>query len=401
MIALDHAIGFGTAATLSGLIIGLLCGLIPFGWGLRSRLVRPAIIGLAACAFGGFAAGIWGGLLLLVLSTAVVISHAYVDRQDPFTSRASIDQVNFEESNLDFFIRRMAALGRSTRAATHALVRNKAGFLGFCGLLFFFLMTVFGPLFIDYDGSTHIERRRPGASSLYQGPTREFPLGLDWAGRDVLSHIVYGGKNLIVVSVEAGLLTTVVAVILGALAGLLGGVVDQILSALSNFILTVPSFPLLLVLASVLTFDNTSYLALLFAGLYWPSLMRAVRAQVFSLRERDYVQAAIALDLGLAHIILREVLPNMISYIVVNMIFSIRSAMYNVVGLVFLGMVPIQEPDWGVMIYFGRTKGAIFNSNAASMLLSPIIAIALFQLFLVLFTRSLEEIFNPRLRSGL
>ncbi len=162
-----------------------------------------------------------------------------------------------------------------------------------------------------------------------------------------------------------------------------------------------PSFPLLLVLASIINFDNLSYLALLFAALYWPTLMRAVRAQVLSLRERDYVQAAVALDLGLVHIIFREVLPNMISYIVVNMIFTIRSAMYNIVGLVFLGMVPIKEPDWGVMIYFGRSRGAIFSQDAASMLISPIIAIALFQLFLVLFTRSLEEIFNPRLRQGL
>jgi peptide/nickel transport system permease protein len=201
--------------------------------------------------------------------------------------------------------------------------------------------------------------------------------------------------------VEAGIFTTIIAVLLGSLAGLLGGFVDQVLSAISNFILTIPSFPLLLVLAAVIDFNNTFYLALLFAGLYWPTLMRAVRAQVFSLRERDYVQAAIALDLGVPHIIFREVLPNMISYVVVNMIFSIRGAMYTLVGLVFLGMVPIDEPDWSVMIYLGRTKGAVFNPKASSMLLSPIIAIALFQLSLVLFTRSLEEIFNPRLRQGL
>ncbi len=116
---------------------------------------------------------------MAVLSTAVLISYMYVDRQDPFTSRASIDEVNFEESNLDFFIRQMAALGRSTRAASHALVRNKAGFIGFLGLLFFFLMTVFGPLFIEYDGSTHMERRRPGAASLYAGPSQRISA---WAG---------------------------------------------------------------------------------------------------------------------------------------------------------------------------------------------------------------------------
>ena len=395
-------LGFSAAATWTGVLIGLLCSVSPVVIALQHRLYRAAVMSLVVCVIGGFSAGIWGGALMWLLMSAVVISYAYVDREDPFTSRASIDEVDFSESNWDFFLRKMAALGRTVRASSRALVRNKAGFLGFLGLVFFFVMIVFGPLFIEYDGQPHYyDRLKPGAQTLFQGPSKEFPLGLDWQGRDVLSHIVYGGTNLIRTSVEAGLMTTIIAVVFGAMAGLLGGVVDQLLSALSNFILTIPTFPLLVVLAGIITFDNHTYLALLFAALYWPTLMRAVRAQVFSLRERDYVQAAIALDLGLPHLIFREVLPNMISYIVVNMIFTIRGAMYALVGLVFLGMVPVKEPDWAVMIYIGRTRQVIFNARAASMLLSPIIAIALFQLSLVLFTRSLEEIFNPRLRRGL
>ena len=164
---------------------------------------------------------------------------------------------------------------------------------------------------------------------------------------------------------------------------------------LANFILTIPQFPLLVVLAGLISFQDRFYLALLLAVLDWPSLMRAVRAQVLSLRERDYVEAAVVLDLGLPHIMLREVLPQMISYISINMIFSIQGAMYAIVGLVFLGMVPFTEPDWGVMIFMGRSQGALFSRDAASMLLSPVIAVALFQLSLVLFTRSLEEVFNP------
>jgi peptide/nickel transport system permease protein len=177
--------------------------------------------------------------------------------------------------------------------------------------------------------------------------------------------------------------------------------VDQVLGAIANFILTIPSFPLLLVLAAVVDFDSNFMLAVLFASLNWPTLMRAVRAQVLSLRERDYVQAAVALDLGLWHIITREVFPNMVSYIAVNLIFTIRVAMYSIVGLVFLGLVPLQEPDWAVMIFTGRQQGVLFLPAASSMLLAPVVAIALFQLSLVLFTRSLEEVFNPRLRAGL
>jgi peptide/nickel transport system permease protein len=274
--------------------------------------------------------------------------------------------------------------------------------MGFLGITFFILMSAFGPLFIEYDGRPHYsDRRIPGATTLFRPPSSEFPLGLDWQGRDVLSHVVHGGQTIILTSVQAGLLASLIAVILGSLAALLGGIIDQLLSAVSNFILTIPQFPLLLVLASLIELDSYFMLALLFASLNWPVLMRAVRAQVLSLRERDYVEAAMILDLGLWHVISREVFPHMVSYIAVNTIFAIRSAMYGLVGLVILGFVPLREPDWGVMIAVGRQQGAMFNPNAISMILAPITAIALFQLSLVLFTRSLEEIFNPRLRTGL
>ncbi len=391
-----------SVASLTGLIIGALCGLVPLAVAIRKRTLRPGILGFVACLFSGFACNVLGGLPMIVLAVAVVISYTYTDKDDPFLSRARLEDVDFEETFGAMVTRRLASLGRTTRGASRALVRNKAGFLGFLGLVFFFVLTVFGPMLIPYDGKPHYyDRRREGAISLFQGPSAEFPLGLDWQGRDILSHIVHGGRSLILTAVQAGVLTTIIAVILGALSALLGGLLDRALTMLANFILTIPQFPLLVVLAGLISFQERFYLALLLAVLDWPSLMRAVRAQVLSLRERDYVEAAVVLDLGLPHIMLREVLPQMISYISINTIFSIQGAMYAIVGLVFLGMVPFTEPDWGVMIFMGRSQGALFSRDAASMLLSPVIAVALFQLSLVLFTRSLEEVFNPRLRAGL
>lgn len=393
--------GFATVATPIGLLIGFLCGMVPLAAGIHYKQVRAGVIGLLTCVLSGFACGFWGGLPMVALSYAVVLSYAYVNRQDPFTSRAALSEVDFEETRLEQFQRQMAGLGNVIRSSARALLRNKAGFVGFLGVMFFVVVSVFGPLFIPYEGSARMDRRQPGARVLVAGPSAEHILGLDWKGRDVLSHMVHGGQKLIITAIQAGLFATILAVVLGSAAGLLGGIIDQVIGTIANFILTIPSFPLLLVLASVINFDSDFLLAVLFGALNWPTLMRAVRAQVLSLRERDYVQAAVALDLGLWHIITREVFPNMISYIAVNLIFTIRVAMYSIVGLVFLGLVPLREPDWGVMIFTGRQQGVLFLPEAAGMLLSPIIAIALFQLSLVLFTRSLEEVFNPRLRSGL
>jgi len=393
-------IGFSTVATATGFIIGLLVGFVPLGVALYYRKWVAGIGGYIACVLSGFACGFLGGIPMMIMATSVVISYAYINRQDPFTSLAKLEEVSFTETNREFFMRQMAGLGNSLRATGRMLLRNKSGFVGFLGVMIFLIVSVFGPLFVPYEGQPQFSRRQPGATTLFQGPSAEFPLGLDWQGRSVFSHIVNGGQVLIITSLVAGLLATVLAVLLGSLAGLLGGFVDQLFSGISNFILTIPQTPLLLVLAGLIKLDNNYLLAILFALLNWPALMRAIRAQVLSLRERDYVEAARALDLGAWHIISREVFPNMISYIAVNMIFSIRAAMYNLVLLVILGLVPLKEPDWGIMIYMGRQQGALFNPSASAMLMAPIIAIAVFQLCLVLFTRSLEEIFNPRLRSG-
>lgn len=393
-------IGLDTVATPVGLLIGIVCGLIPLAAGIHYKQYRAGVAGFIACALTGFGCGLIGGLPMIVLTYAVVLSYAYVNRQDPFTSRAALTEVDFSETRVESIQRVLAKIGTGIRSSFRALTRNKAGFLGFLGIAFFILVTTFGPLFIPYEGEAQMDRRQPGSRVLVAPPSWEHPLGLDWKGRDVLSHMVHGGQRLIITSIQAGLIATAIAVVLGSAAGLLGGPIDTVISAIANFILTIPGFPLLIVLAAVVDFDSDFMLAVLFGVLNWPTLMRAVRAQVLSLRERDYVQAAFVLDLGLWHIISREVFPNMVSYITVNLIFTIRIAMYSIVGLTFLGMVPLRDPDWAVMIFTGRQQGVIFLPQAAGMLLSPIIAIALFQLSLVLFARSLEEIFNPRLRSG-
>src|SRR5262249_30362224 len=149
-----------------GLVIGFFCGLVPLIAGMYYKKIGPGIGGFIACALSGFACGFLGGLPMIALTYAVVLSYAYVNRQDPFTSRVALTEVAFEESRSEQFQRRMANLGNGIRASIRALARNKAGMLGFLGLLFFFLVLTFGPLFIKYDGQTHTDRRAPGALAL-------------------------------------------------------------------------------------------------------------------------------------------------------------------------------------------------------------------------------------------
>jgi len=386
--------------TTIGLGFGIACGLIPLVMGFRSGNFAPALLALIICGASGLGLGILGALVALLLMASLMVSYTYTDEQDPFLSRKAIEEVDFNETNSQYAIRIMAGVGNSLRWVGVSLWRNKSGFVGFIGLVFFLVMVTFGTLMIEYEGDAQIDRRQPGKNSLAQAPSDEFPLGLDINGRDNLSHLVHGGQTPILTSLLAGLFSTTIAVFLGTLAALVGGYIDQALVALSNLILTIPNFPLLLVLASIITLDSNLVIAAVLSSLTWPPLMRSIRAQVLSLREREYIEAAFSLDLSLPHIIFREVFPNLISYIAINFIFSIRLAMYALVALILLGMVPPREPDWGTMLWLAQSRGAFFNPDAVAMALVPVFAIGLFQLSLILFSRSLEEVFNPRLRSG-
>ena len=275
----------------------------------------------------------------------------------------------------------------------YQLRKNRAGMAGFIVLMIILFMSYVLPYFVPLD-----ERANP--LEIYQPPSWKHPLGTDFQGRDILKQIIHGGKDVITVAFLAGLISTLISVSLGSISGFVGGKVDMILTGIADIILTIPHFPLLAVLAAFISLSNVFSLALLLGLLSWPGAMRAIRAQVLSLKERDFVEAAYALNLGTFHIVFREIIPNMMNYIVMNFIFSMRSAVYSQVGLIILGLVPFSASNWGIMIHFAWTRGAIFYKGSMMYILAPIAMIALFQWSLVSFARALEGIFNPRLREG-
>jgi len=273
------------------------------------------------------------------------------------------------------------------------LLHNKVGAVGFVILFCFVLLAIFGPIVTSGEQRTDV-------TQIYSSPSRDHPLGTDYAGHDVLTMVVRGARSVMVVGALAALISTVIAVTVGALAGLVGGWFDSFVLTITDVVLTVPYIILLGVLAAYVRLDTPYLLALIIASVAWPTLLRAVRAQVLSLKEREYVEAARVLDLGTANILFREVLPNMMSYIVINFVIAMTNAIYGQLILYFLGLVPLSGDNWGLMINLAYTRGALFFKDSLWYILSPIIAISLLQLSLVMITRSLEDVFNPRLRSG-
>ena len=147
-------------------------------------------------------------------------------------------------------------------------------------------------------------------------------------------------------------------------------------------------------------FENVSSLGLLLGLLSWPALLRAVRSQALSLKEREFVEAARSLDLGTPHIVFREIVPNMMTYIIISFALAMTGAIYAQVALVLFGLVPFSGSNWGVMLSLAWVRGAIFFKDSIWYIMMPILAIVLLQLSVVTTTRSLELVFNPRLRAG-
>lgn len=276
------------------------------------------------------------------------------------------------------------------RATMAVLSYNKVGLVAAWVLGILVVISLFAP-FVVHDPPADY-------ANIYASPSRAHPLGTDFQGADVFTQVLRGGQTVLIVGAVASALATLISITFGALSAYLGGWVDTIITGLADVVLTIPQFPLLAVLAAYIHLNSPILLAVLIAVLAWPTLLRAVRGQVLSLKERDYVEAARSLDLGTLHILFREILPNMRAYIAMYFVLGMTGAIYTQVGLYLLGFAPLAGDNWGIMLNLAWYRGAIFYKNSFWYIMAPILAISLVQLTMVTLTRSLEEAFNPRLR---
>jgi len=273
------------------------------------------------------------------------------------------------------------------------MARNPAGLVGFLALIAIVLVSLIGPLLVPLDMTMN-------PAQIYQPASWAHPFGTDFQGRDVWAQMIHGGREILLVAFLGALMATAISVTFGALAAFAGGRVDAVITFVADVVLTLPTIPLLFVLSVFIKLNNPVLLAIFVGGLSWPVLLRAVRSQVLSLKERDFVEAAEALDLGTRHIIFREILPQMRSYIAISFVLAMTNAMFLQTALIAFGLVPLSGNNWAVMINLAWTRGAIFYRDSLMYILGPILAIAVVQLALITMTRSLEELFNPRLRTG-
>jgi len=277
-------------------------------------------------------------------------------------------------------------LGRVLRA----LLRSRTAAFGLGLTLLLALAALFAPLVAPYrpDEIHPIDSLLP--------PTGRYPLGTDDLGRDILSRIVYGARVSLMVGGIAIGIAAAVGVPLGLLAGYVGGRLDGLVMRVMDALLAFPAILLAIALMAVLgpSLQN----AMIAIGIiYVPTFARITRANVLSLREKEFVEAARALGAGSLYVAVLVILPNCLSPLIVQGSLGVANAILVEAALSFLGLgVQPPDPSWGSMLAYGRS----LLGQAPWYATFPGLAIFVSVLALNFLGDGLREAFDPRLRAA-
>ncbi len=221
----------------------------------------------------------------------------------------------------------------------------------------------------------------------------QYWLGTDMLGRDIAAGLAYGARVSLLVGVVSTLVAVLVGVLIGAAAGFYGGWVDDVLMRFTEFFQTIPQLAMAVVLVAILSPNIYSIVGAI-AVVSWPPVARLVRGEFLSLKQREFVQAAVVIGQRPARIIFTQILPNAISPIIVTASLMIATAILTESALAFLGLGDRNMMSWGFMIGASRTM----LREAPWMSVMPGVAILLTVLAINLIGEGLNDAMNPQLR---
>jgi len=269
------------------------------------------------------------------------------------------------------------------------LLENRQAAAGLAVLVAFTLMALFGPLLV-------------GDPTAFVGvplapPSAAFWFGTTGQGQDVFAQTVAGAQVTLVVGFAVGISVVAIGAFIGTAAGYFGGWIDDLLGLLINVFLIMPGLPLIVVIAAYLPAGPvTITIVLIFTGWAWGA--RVIRSQTLSIRDRDFIAAAIVSGESHLRIILVEILPNMTSLLVSSFIGATVYAIGAQVGLEFLGLGDVSKVTWGTNLYWAANDAALLTGSWWTFVPTGL-CVATVGFALAAVNSAIDEIANPRLRA--
>lgn len=264
--------------------------------------------------------------------------------------------------------------------------RFRPGVISGVFLLFLVLLAIAAPLFSPYSPYD------VDTSRLGEGPSLAHPFGFDGIGRDVLSRVIYGSRVALLVGLLATGISLLIGVTVGATAGYFGTWVDSLLSRLVDTLMAFPTLVLLITLSAVLG-PSLKIVVIIIGVTFWAQYARVVRADVLSLRERDFVQAARAAGATDARVIFRHIIPNVLGPVIVIATLGIGGIIILEAALSFLGLgIQAPKPSWGGDLSAARSS----IRNYPHIAIAPGVMITLTVLAFNLLGDGLRDALDPR-----
>jgi peptide/nickel transport system permease protein len=268
--------------------------------------------------------------------------------------------------------------------------RNRKLVVGLSVVLLFLVIAIVGPWLTDAEP---FEFGYP----LGEPPSKEHWLGTTAPGQDVYAQFVYGLRSSFVVGALAGTVAAVIGMAIGFTAGYRGGVVDDILSMITNVVLVIPTLAVLIIVSAYLSVGSLMWEAVLIGMTSWPWAARAIRAQTFSLATRDFVSLARLSGQRGWKIIVKEIAPNMSSYLFLTFILLFGGSILIAATLDFLGLGPSQVMSLGLMLNIAVQNSAL-QLGMWWWFVPPGVGITAIVAGLYIMNVGLDEVFNPKLR---
>jgi peptide/nickel transport system permease protein len=262
--------------------------------------------------------------------------------------------------------------------------------IGLGVVVFFIILAIAGPLFTHYNPTDFVGP--PGSP-----PSAQYWFGTTTFGEDVFTQFVHGLSSTFFVGIVGGGLGTLLGMIIGFSAGYRGGFLDEALNVLTNVVLTIPALALLVVLSAYVKVRGVFIESLFIGFTTWPWAARAIRAQTFTLRSRDFVDLAKLSGMGSIKIIFKEIAPNMASYLFMTFILMFGGSILTAATLDFLGLGPTQGVSLGLMM----NMAVLWSALTLGMwwwFIPPGIGITAIVGAFYVMNVGLDEVFNPKLR---
>lgn len=275
-------------------------------------------------------------------------------------------------------------------AAIASLKRSPRMSVGLCILAFFVLMAIGGAVFIPHPSAMGPADLAPPSAKYWLGTTQE--------GQNVFYQMVASAGPTLEVGFGAGAIATLLSLLIGVGGAFIGGVSDEALNLFTNVVLVIPVMPLVIIVSAYVDAKSLLPTIVIIAFTGWAGSARVLRGLTLSMRSRDYILAARISGERLWRIVVVELLPNMMAFIVSGFIFTVIFAILAQAGLAFLGLGNTDLLSWGNMLYWAQADQAL-SSGAWWWFAPPGVCIALLGTGLTLVNFGLDEVLNPRLRS--